>query len=415
VLAVFELIARERARTNASRLARAGSLPRRSFVSRRGIRTRGGTAFAILERRQEQSMSDVRSKSLGKPTLYTLILGGLYLSYLVLSPFFAALTWAVMFAILFHGMQAALARRIGPNRAAVVTTLFVAFVIVAPAALLISTVAREAPQIADYLKHSSQQAPGQIHRIWDAVRARVPLPMPEDPTEFMNQGVKRAVSFLAPIAGAFVKDSLAGLGTLAVMLFALFFMLRDGDTLSRGLCDRLPFSEHENERLLSETRDLVTASFGAGAIVAAAQGFIAGVAFWLLGVGPPMFWGVFTAFCSLLPVVGATIVWVPAGIALLLSGETTRGVLMLLIGAFGISGVDNWLRPLLLSGKTSVSGFVVFFGLLGGAAAFGLIGLVIGPIILVITAQLLDNLRAPNRLAESEVSDDRTSAGSRVA
>jgi predicted PurR-regulated permease PerM len=192
------------------------------------------------------------------------------------------------------------------------------------------------------------------------------------------------------------------------MLFALFFMLRDGDALSRGLCDRLPFSAHENERLLSETRDLVTASFGAGAMVAVAQGLIAGVAFWLLGLGTPVFWGVFSAFCSLLPVVGATIVWVPTAITLLLSGETTRGVLMLLVDAFGISGVDNWLRPMLLSGKTSVSGFIVFFGLLGGAAAFGLIGLVIGPIILVITAQLLESLHHPDLVSESAAPDDST-------
>jgi len=131
-------------------------------------------------------------------------------------------------------------------------------------------------------------------------------------------------------------------------------------------------------------------------IVAAAQGAIAGLAFWLLRLGAPVFWGVVTAFCSLLPVVGATIVWVPAGIGLLLSGETMRGVLMLLMGAFGISMVDNILRPILLTGKTSISGLVIFFGLLGGAAAFGLVGLVIGPIILVITPEIIDNLRRPS-------------------
>ena len=361
-------------------------------------------------------MNDVRSKSLRRPTLYALILVGLYLTYLVLSPFFVALTWAILFAILFHGMQVALAARLGPNRAATVTTLFVAVVIVAPAVLLLSSAAREAPHIVEYLKQSSQHAPGQIDRIWDAVRGRVPWPMPEDPTAVLNEGMRRGLAFLAPRAGTFVKDSLAALGTLVVMLFALFFMLRDGDALSRGLCDRLPFSAHENERLLTETRDLVTASFGAGAMVAGAQGLIAGVAFWLLGLGTPVFWGVFTAFCSLLPLVGATIVWVPTGVALLLSGDTTRGVLMLLVGAFGISGVDNWLRPMLLSGKTSVSGFVVFFGLLGGAAAFGLIGLVIGPIILVITAQLLESLRHPELVAESAAPDDSSlAAGARAS
>jgi len=351
-------------------------------------------------------MSDIGSTSLGRPTLYALILVGLYLTYLVLSPFLAALTWAVTFAILFHGMQAALARRIGPSGAAAVTTLFVALAIVAPVVLLVSALAREAPQITDYLRQSSHDVPRQIQRIWDAVRARNPLPMPEDPTELMTNGARRALAFVAPHAGALVVDSLAALGTLVAMLFALFFMLRDGDAMSLGLRDRLPFSEHENERLMSETRDLVTASVGASAIVAAAQGTVGGVAFWLLGMGTPVFWGVVIAFCSLLPV-GASIVWIPAGIGLLLSGEITRGVLMLLVGAFGISMIDNVLRPLLLSGKTSVSGLVVFFGLLGGAAAFGLIGLVIGPIILVMTSRILDNLRRPDLRDRSVVPADR--------
>src|SRR5262249_40242847 len=109
-----------------------------------------------------------------------------------------------------------------------------------------------------------------------------------------------------------------------------------------------------------------------------------------------VFWGVVIGFCSLLPVVGAALVWFPAGVGLLLSGEIGRGVVMLLVGALGISTVDNVLRPLLLSGRTSVGGLVVFFGLLGGAAAFGFIGVVIGPIILVTAARLVESLRRPD-------------------
>ena len=99
--------------------------------------------------------------------------------------------------------------------------------------------------------------------------------------------------------------------------------------------------------------------------------------------------------------VGAALVWVPAGIWLLLSGATGRGALLLLVGVFGISMADNVLRPLLLSGRTSMSGLVVFFGLLGGAAAFGFIGLVIGPIILVTTVRFLSALVHPNLPNES--------------
>jgi predicted PurR-regulated permease PerM len=106
-------------------------------------------------------------------------------------------------------------------------------------------------------------------------------------------------------------------------------------------------------------------------------------------------------------VVGAAIVWAPAGIWLLLTGQIGRGVIMLLVGLLGISMVDNILRPVLLSGRTSVSGFVVFFGLLGGAAAFGFIGLVIGPIILVITARILDDLHHHELLTGPAAGENR--------
>jgi predicted PurR-regulated permease PerM len=362
-------------------------------------------------------MSDLGSKSLGPAFLYVLILLGGYLTYLVLSPFLVALTWAVLFAILFRRMQVALSPRIGSSGAALVTTLTVGVVIVAPAVLLVSALAREVPQVTDYLKQTSQTAPRQIQQLWDAARARSPVPMPEDPTDVLIEGGRRALTFLAPHAGALVANVFAMVGSLLAMLFALFFMLRDGDAMRREVRDRLPFSEEENERLLRDTRDLVMASVGAGLIVAAAQGIIGGAAFWLVGIRAPAFWGVVMAFSSLVPVVGAALVWAPAAIGLLLSGAIGRGVLLLLIGALGISMADNVLRPLLLSGRTSVSGLVIFFGLLGGAAAFGFVGLVIGPIILVTTARLLKSLRRPDPVHEtptSQVAHEPLEAGSKA-
>jgi predicted PurR-regulated permease PerM len=337
------------------------------------------------------------SKSLGRPVLYAVILLALYLSYQVLEPFFVALTWAAMFAILFHRMQVALVSRMGPNRAALVTTLVVAIAIVAPAVVVISAVVREAPGLADYLKRASSSAPEQIQRIWDTVRARSPVSLPDDPTDLVTRGVQRTLTFLAPRAGGVVADVLGTLGTLGAMLFALFFMLRDGEAMSRRLRDRLPFSRDDSDRLLHETRELVIASVGAGLVVSAVQGLLGGVAFWLVDISAPVFWGVLTAFCSLLPVVGAALVWVPAAIYLLLSGEIGRGVIMFLVGALGISMADNVLRPLLLSGRTSVSGLVIFFGLLGGVAAFGFTGIVVGPIVLVTAGRLFDIMtrRAP--------------------
>jgi len=332
-------------------------------------------------------------RSLNRPAVYALVAVGVYLAYLVLRPFIAALVWAVIFAMLFRRMQVALAKKTGPVRAASLTTIVAGLAIAVPGVVLFSALQHEAPRVSGYLNQTSRDAPHQIQVLWDAARARSPVALPEDPTELITNASRRALAFLASHAGAAVTDLFAQLGTLAAMLFALFFMLRDGDTLRKQLRDRLPFSDEENDSLLDDTRDLVIASVGAALGVAVAQGILGGVAFRLVGIGAPAFWGVVMGFSSLLPVVGATLIWVPATIGFFLTGEIGRGVALLLMGIFGISMVDNWLRPAILSGKTSVSGPVVFFGLLGGAAAFGLLGLVIGPIILVVTGRVLEIAR----------------------
>ena len=331
--------------------------------------------------------------SYGRPVLYALVVLLVYLTYLILRPFFAALLWGAIFAVLFRSLHVALVGRLGRNGAAMVTTLVVFLAIVAPAAVLISAVMREVPQVGGYLENTTRAAPRQIVRLWDAARALSPVPMPEDPTEFITIGLQRVLGFVASRAGGFVADFFSMVGSLAAMLFALFFMLRDGDAMSRHVRERLPLSPTEGDRLMRDARDLVIASFGAGLTVAAVQGLIGGLAFLVLGLGAPVLWGVVMGFCSLIPIVGAGLVWVPAALVLLLTGEIGRGILMVVIGALGISMADNILRPLLLSGRTAISGMVIFFGLLGGVAAFGFVGLVIGPIILVITARLLENLR----------------------
>lgn len=336
----------------------------------------------------------------GRPVFFALVLAAGYLTYLVLGPFLSALTWAALIAIMFHGVFVSMSAKIGPNRAALVTTLMTGVLIVAPVVMLVTALAREAPQVADYLQQTSLSAPPRIEGIWAAIRARSLVELPEDPAQLIAEGGRRAIDFLAPRAGALVADFFATLGSVFAMLFALFFMVRDGDAMGRLLRDLLPLPPSDRDRLIRDTRDLVIASVGAGVLVAAAQGTIGGVAFWLLGLGAPVFWGVVLALCSLLPVVGAALVWAPAGLWLLLSGETARGVIMLVVGVLGISMVDNVLRPVLLSGRTQASGLVIFFGLLGGAAAFGFIGLVIGPIILVTTGRLLEMLLRPDLTVE---------------
>jgi predicted PurR-regulated permease PerM len=318
-----------------------------------------------------------------------------YLAFQVISPFLAPLAWAAVFAMMFHGVYVRITATMTPNRAALLTTLLAAVLIVGPAVTLVSVLAQEVPQVIGYVQQASLSAPDLIERVWQVVRARSPMPLPEDPTSIIRDGLQRMLAFLAPRAGAVVADVLATLGSLVVMLFALFFLLRDGHTLGRQVRDLLPFSERERDRLIADTKELVVASVGAGLLVAAIQGLIGGIAFWLLGIHAPAVWGVAMAMCSLIPLVGSALVWVPTALWLLFSGDITRAVILVIVGVVAIGTADNVLRPLFLSGRTSASGLVIFLGLLGGVTAFGFIGLVLGPIILVTAGSLLAALTRP--------------------
>ena len=320
---------------------------------------------------------------------YSLIILIGYLTYLVISPFLASLAWASVFAVMFHPVHRELTPRIGPSRSALASTLMAAVLIVGPAVMLVSVIAREVPEVIGYMKQMQLPEQEQITRVWGGVREWSPISLPEDPTFLVREGIQRVLTFLAPHAGGVVADLFATLGSLLIMLFAMFFLLRDGHTLARQVRDLLPLPEAARDRLMADTRDLVVASVGAGLLVAATQGAIGGITFWLLGIDGAVIWGVVMGVVSLIPLVGAALVWVPTAIWLLLSGEIARGVILVIVGVFAISLADNILRPLLLAGRTTASGLVVFLGLLGGAAAFGFIGLVLGPIILVTAGSLL--------------------------
>ncbi len=176
---------------------------------------------------------------------------------------------------------------------------------------------------------------------------------------------------MASQLGAVVRNIVVFLFELFVMLFALFFFLRDGDAILARFRLFLPFEESMRDRMLSEARELIFASVTTSLVIAAVQGVICGGAFAIVGLGSPVFWGVLMAFLSLLPVVGAWPVWIPAVIWLFSTGHAGRALLLVVICG-GLGGtIDNILRPVLLGGRSSLNGLLVFIGVLGGIAVFG--------------------------------------------
>lgn len=325
-----------------------------------------------------------------------------YLVLQVVWPFLSPLAWAVILAMTLRPVYLRFCVRVSNANAALLTTLVAGLLIIAPAAFLVTVFVQQVPDAIAYIESMSKTTPAQVLHTWQELRVRFPS-MPADPMSLLTAGANDIAAFLASNAGSLVANILSTFGSILVMLFALFFFLRDGRSFGEVVRRVLPFSEVESERLISETTELVVASVGAGLTVAAVQGAIGGVSFWVLGLPAPAVWGAAIAICSLLPVIGATIVWVPVAVWLFVSGDVTKAVLLTVLCGAVLGSVDNVLRPVLLSGRTSASGLVVFIGLLGGVAAFGFVGLVLGPIVLVIAGTLVEALTRRVHTADESI------------
>ena len=314
-----------------------------------------------------------------------------YLVFLIVSPFLVPLGWAGVLAVSVQPVFRELETRIGRSRAAGVSVALVLLMIVLPVWLIVQAVIGEGAQAVAALQNAlSSPPPDRLLTVWTWVQSHVPSLSPERLSETLGTLGERAGSAVAAGSGRLLGGVASMLMDLILAHLALFFFLRDGPAIVRVLKGLLPFDDTQRDQVIRQIEDLVFASVIAGLAVAAVQGFIGGVGFWLLGVRAPVVWGTIMAFTSLVPVVGASLVWAPVAIWFLMTGEVTRGLILIGIGGGLVGMADNILRPLLLTGRASMNGLVTFVALLGGMSAFGLIGLVFGPVVVAVGMALLN-------------------------
>jgi predicted PurR-regulated permease PerM len=332
-----------------------------------------------------------------------LLLG--YLLYLLFEPFLRPLAWAAIFAAFFHARHKRLEARFGRTGAASISTGGVALIIVVPFVLVVMAFIEEATQTLGSIDLAAGGSRGleRAQRAWSWLqRQRFGRDIPNLDV-VLKMGAARIAGVITEGAGLVARSIAVVFVNVIIMLFVLFFFFRDGDAIMSRLRRVLPFDPSFREGRIRETAELIKASISSGIIVALVQGAVGGFTFAMLGLGAPVFWGVTMAFFSLLPL-GAWIVWLPVAVWLLLTGEVGRGIALLAIGAGGISLIDNFLRPILLAGRTQMNGLLVFISLLGGIAAFGLIGLVLGPVIMATAISFVDAYAMERR--ELTVTDD---------
>ena len=320
-----------------------------------------------------------------------------YLAFQIFEPFFVALAWAAVLVVISYGAYEWLASRMHRSTAALISTFGVTLILIAPAVLILVLFLRQGSAALQSLHLST--ASGRLvwfNRIWQHLQQRFPELNSAEVTAELHRYGQEAAQFLAARLGSAARHTAEFLFDLVITIFAMYYMFRDGHSLASELRRLLPLQSFERERILDDTRDIIFATVLASFLAAAAHGTLLGLAFLAVGIHAALFWGVLMGFFSLIPVVGSALIWLPAAVGLALSGHTIKGVLLAVMATAIVFLVDYVLRPWFISGRAQVGELLVFIGVLGGISVFGALGIVLGPIVVALAADLLD-LYTPRR------------------
>lgn len=308
----------------------------------------------------------------------------------ILWPFYGAVLWATAIAILFAPLYRRLSRSMRQRRtlAAVATVLIVVLMVILPVALFAASLAQEASSVYRNIQSGELNFGRYFQQIFDALPPwagnlldRFGLTDIGAVQERLSAGLMRGSRFLTAQAINIGQNTFDFIVSLFLMLYLLFFLLRDGEALSRRIKAAIPLREEQQRALFNKFTVVIRATVKGNIVVAVLQGALGGLIFWVLGIHAPLLWAVLMAFLSLLPAVGAGLVWLPVAGYFLATGAVWQGIILIAYGMLVIGLIDNVLRPILVGNDTKMPDYVVLISTLGGIATFGLNGFVIGPVI----------------------------------
>ena len=308
----------------------------------------------------------------------------------ILWPFYGAILWgtvlATVFAPLHRRLSSSMPRR--RNLAALATVLIIVTMVILPLMLIAASFLQEATGLYKRIQsgeldfgRSFQQFREALPPWATSLLDRFGLTDLRGVLERLSAGLMKGSQFLAAQALTIGQSTVDFVVSLFVMLYLLFFLLRDGDALAKRIKDAVPLRADQKHALFGKFATVIRATVKGDILVAVLQGTLGGIIFWVLGIYAPVLWAVVMAFLSLLPAVGTASVWLPVAIYLLATGSVWQGVVLIGYGMLVISLVDNFLRPFLVGRDTKMPDYVVLTSTLGGIAIFGLNGFIIGPVI----------------------------------
>ena len=320
-------------------------------------------------------------------------------SYFVFKPFLVALFLAFVLSQLFRKWYEKINRKFGnyPSLASFVLCLILFFILVIPFLLTASLVAKETADLYQGIQKTDLQARlksfsaspmlksiGVDLSVFDLEKAGA------DNSQQLADSFKGAGNFIFSA----IKKTYQGVTHFVfitfVVFFSLYYLFKDGDAIIKKLMALSPLKNTEESQLLKNFVSISKATLKGSLVIAIIQGVLTTIVFIITGVPSPVIWGVITVIVSLIPMFGAGLVWLPASIIMFLVGNIWQGVVIMIFGALIVSTIDNFLRPKLVGEETSLHPILVFLSTIGGIALFGLIGILLGPVIIVLLVSLLD-------------------------
>ncbi len=346
-------------------------------------------------------MLDADSTQSQRTLKWTVFLGFtafvIYACLLVLTPCLNVIAWSCVLAIAFYPVHERLVQKTGRVAlSALLCSLLVVFVILIPLMFITGLAINQLLGLKDYLQATfaggfSLSAIEPLRRGLEWLSGRLGFETAE-----IGNWVAQHANELGRVIAEHSLAIAASVTSLVVSfiftIFAMFLLFRDGPRLLAAIPDLLPFERTRSEAMLLHVRDVIYGSVYGVVVVALIQGLLCGAMFWILGIPSAALWGMTTVLTSVLPVVGAAGVWVPGALYLFAVGHWVQAIILAAWGTFVISGVDNFLRPKLIGDRIGLSELIMFFAILGGLQVFGLLGIVLGPVLFAVAVSILELL-----------------------
>lgn len=354
----------------------------------------------VLRRRTKKDLLVGKSFK-AEPRHWTLIAAlaiASYACYVLIAPYIGSIVLAFIVSLLFFPVHNRINSKLTshPNIAAALSCILLTVIIIIPMAFVIIAILQQGVSFFntsyDWLTSGGAKAITTMPFVQNTIESLDKwLPFDSiNPKEIISKAASSVSSLSANMIGISTKllgDLTGMLGNFLLMLFVLFFLLRDHEKIIHTIRHVSPLSRTQEDTLLNETEKVAKSAVMGSFLTALAQGFVGGFAMWLAGF-PGLFWGTMMAFTSFIPIAGTAMIWLPSSAYLLLTGEWQWALFLASWGVIVVGSIDNLLRPILMQGNSGMNTLLIFFSLIGGLQVYGLMGIIYGPIIFSLTLVL---------------------------